>query len=102
MSFWEKITKGTAEGLLGGVGDFVKDVRTAITGKEPMTAEQIIKLDEQAKALEQAVLNADVTIAQGQMDINKVEAASSSLFRGGWRPAVGWICAFSLAYQFLM
>ena len=34
----------------------------------------------------------------GQLDINKVEASASSLFVSGWRPAVGWVCAASLAY----
>ena len=33
-----------------------------------------------------------------QAEINKVEAASSSLFVAGWRPAVGWICAAGLFY----
>jgi hypothetical protein len=38
----------------------------------------------------------------GQMEINKVEAASSSLFVSGWRPAIGWVCAGALAYQYLL
>ena len=29
------------------------------------------------------------------------EAQSGSLFIGGWRPAVGWVCVLGLAYQFL-
>jgi hypothetical protein len=37
-----------------------------------------------------------------QTDINKVEAASSSLFVSGWRPAIGWVCALALAYQYLL
>ena len=35
---------------------------------------------------------------QAQTDINKIEAAHRSLFVAGWRPMVGWICAFALAY----
>lgn len=38
----------------------------------------------------------------GQLDINKVEAASSSVFVAGWRPAVGWVCAGALGYQFVL
>ena len=26
----------------------------------------------------------------GQLEINKAEAQSGSIFKGGWRPAVGW------------
>ena len=38
----------------------------------------------------------------GQIDINKAEASSSSLFVSGWRPAIGWVCALALAYQYLL
>ena len=34
----------------------------------------------------------------GQMDINKVEAGSSSIFVAGWRPFAGWVCGLGLAY----
>lgn len=47
-----------------------------------------------------AQLDADVRLALGQMEINKVEA-STDLFRGGWRPATGWCCVAGLAYQFI-
>ena len=38
----------------------------------------------------------------GQMEINKVEAASSSIFVSGWRPAIGWICGAGFAVQFVV
>ena len=38
----------------------------------------------------------------GQLEINKVEAASSSVFVAGWRPFVGWVCGSGLAVQFLV
>ena len=34
----------------------------------------------------------------GQLEINKVEAQSSSVFVAGWRPATGWVCGFALGY----
>ena len=37
----------------------------------------------------------------GQLEINKAEASSSSTFVAGWRPAIGWVCALALAYQYL-
>lgn len=33
-----------------------------------------------------------------QVDVNKTEAASSSIFVSGWRPFVGWMCGVGLAY----
>lgn len=37
----------------------------------------------------------------GQLDINKAEASNASVFVSGWRPAIGWVCAFALAYQYI-
>jgi hypothetical protein len=54
-----------------------------------------------AQSGELAQLNADLQLAQGQMDINKVEAANSSLFVSGWRPAIGWICGAAFGFKFI-
>ena len=40
-------------------------------------------------------------LAKGQLEVNKVEAASTSLFVSGWRPAVGWVCVFGFAGNFI-
>ena len=40
-------------------------------------------------------------IVQGQLEINKVEAANPSLFVSGWRPFVGWVCGCGLVYSFV-
>lgn len=59
-----------------------------------------LRLIELAQQGDLAVLDADLKLALGQMEINK-EEAKTDLFRGGWRPATGWCCVFGLAYQFL-
>ena len=46
--------------------------------------------------------NGELAQITGQMDINKVEAASSSLFVSGWRPSVGWVCSAGFAVQFIV
>lgn len=46
--------------------------------------------------------NGELTQIAGQMEINKVEAASSSIFVSGWRPAIGWICGAGFAVQFVI
>ena len=38
----------------------------------------------------------------GQLEINKVEAGSQSVFVAGWRPYIGWICGTALAYAALV
>jgi hypothetical protein len=44
----------------------------------------------------------ELKLLVGQMEINKVEAASSSIFVAGWRPFVGWVCGIALAYNFIL
>jgi|TARA_R100000655_G_C2973508_1_gene190712 hypothetical protein len=36
-----------------------------------------------------------------QIEVNKAEASSGSLFKGGWRPCVGWVCAIAFFYHFV-
>ena len=50
---------------------------------------------------EKQQLAAALAIVQGQLDANKVEAASSSVWTSGWRPGVGWICVAALAMQYV-
>lgn len=64
-------------------------------------AEAKLKAIELAQRGELAALDADLKLAIGQMEVNKVEA-STDVFRGGWRPACGWCCALGLFYEFLM
>ena len=40
-------------------------------------------------------------IALAQIEVNKTEA-SAGWYRGGWRPAVGWICAAGFGVNFLV
>lgn len=65
-------------------------------------AEAKLRALEMAQKGELAQLDADVRLALGQMEINKTEAASPDFFRGGWRPAVGWMCVSGLAYTYIL
>ncbi len=40
--------------------------------------------------------------ALAQIEVNKVEAASSSIFKSGWRPFIGWVCGTAFAYHFVL
>ena len=55
-----------------------------------------------AQAGELAQLNADLQLATGQIEVNKVEAANQSLFVAGWRPAIGWVCGAAFAFKFIL
>ena len=40
--------------------------------------------------------------ALAQVEVNKAEAASNSVWQGGWRPFVGWVCGAAFAYHFVL
>ncbi|MEO0003325.1 MAG: hypothetical protein RLZZ22_1017 [Pseudomonadota bacterium] len=80
-------------GIVQAVGQLADDLIT--TDKERLDAE----LELRRLGLEAAKVEAD--LARGQLEVNRTEAASSSLFVSGWRPAIGWIGAAALGYQFL-
>lgn len=69
--------------IIGAVGKIADDLTTS--DKERMDAE----LD---------AYKAESERMGGQVEINKIEAASGSLFVSGGRPFVVWVCAFALAY----
>lgn len=50
---------------------------------------------------EKQQLAAAVMVVQGQMDINKVEAANPSVFVSGWRPYIGWVCGIACAWNWI-
>jgi len=37
----------------------------------------------------------------GQLEIDKVEAGSVSLFVSGWRPAIGWVCGAACCWNWV-
>ena len=41
-------------------------------------------------------------LALAQIEVNKAEAASGSIFKGGWRPFIGWVCGVAFAYHFVL
>jgi len=89
--------------LLGG-GDVVKSVGDTLdnlftSDEERLEAEQeIMKARRNFDYLENKLV-AEQNI--GQMEVNKQEA-KGNWFQSGWRPAIGWIGAITLAYQFIV
>ena len=96
MGFLANLFKPKADtigGLIGSVGEAAKDIREAITGDLP--ADLKAELESKAKEIEAGIL-------QAQAEINKVEAASNSIFVAGWRPFIGWVCGLALAFHFII
>lgn len=79
--------------IITGVGKVADDLFTSDEERAQ------IELDERKLQLEAKAL--DVRLNEGQTGINKVEAEHPSIFVAGWRPAIGWIGAAAMAYQFI-
>jgi|TARA_R110000744_G_scaffold116254_2_gene217371 hypothetical protein len=79
---WQ-VLLGLLKGGRGGktpVGNLAWEIREAIKGKE-LDPNELISL---------------------QTKINEIEAGHRSIFVAGWRPFIGWICGFALAYNFII
>lgn len=56
----------------------------------------------QKQAAEDALRNSLKDWDGQQNQVNAAEATNSSMFVAGWRPAIGWVCASALAFQYLV
>lgn len=73
-----------------GIGEVASLADTIINKIWPNKTEQ-----------EKAELAAALAIVQGQIDINKNEATSRSVFVAGWRPFIGWVCGMACAWNWI-
>lgn len=89
--------------LFGG-GDSVKAIGDTVDKLFTSDEERLEKQNEILKTNREYDLQENKLIAEqniAQTEVNKVEAGSSSLFVAGWRPAIGWVGAIALFYQFI-
>jgi len=84
--------------LVGSIVTFGKKLINKVWPDPEKQAEASRKLLELQQTGELKTLEAEMKVALAQLDINKAEAMSEKLFKSGWRPFVGWICGFGLAY----
>lgn len=68
-----------------------------IVGMIPDPQAQAKAKAEAMQQMIQALQQADAA----QMDVNRAEAQSGSLFIAGWRPFVGWTCGAACAWNWL-
>ena len=73
-----------------GLGAIADLANTAISRIWPDKSEQ-----------EKQQIAAAVMVVQGQIDVNKAEAANPSVFVSGWRPFIGWVCGSACAWNWI-
>lgn len=78
------------------------DINTGIGQVADLATTVINKIWPDKSEQEKQELAAGLTMIQGQLEINKVEAASQSVFVAGARPFILWVCGFALAYAALL
>lgn len=61
-------------------------------------AGDLITTDKERLAAEIEMRKLDMAIDLAQIEVNKEEAKSQSVFVAGWRPAIGWTCGLAFAY----
>ena len=64
----------------GDIGGLGMEIRELIKGKE-VDPQKLIEM---------------------QTAINEMEAKHRTIFVAGWRPFIGWVCGFALAYNFVL
>lgn len=102
MDWWTFYTRSTEreEAIMDitGIGAIGSAVESIVNHFFPDKTEQ----DKQKAALEMAAIMNEHNLVQGQLDTNKAEASSASMFVAGWRPFVGWVCGSGFAVQFVV
>lgn len=96
MSVIAEVFSGLSGGVLSGLGDLAVKIREAVTGSAPIPGEtqgELLKIAAQVEAIKQT---ADFELQKAQLEINKLDAASGSNYRGGWRPMAGWAAVFAV------
>lgn len=84
--------------IVGGIFSPIKDIVSEVVvdkDKRDQVNLELARLEDQAQA------RLDATVL-AQIEVNKVEASSGSLFVAGWRPAVGWVGAAGFGYMTML
>jgi hypothetical protein len=86
---------------LGSIFDFGGKLIDKIwPNKADADKAKLAMMELQQKGELQALQN-DFQLAMRQGEINIEEAKNTSTFVAGWRPFVGWVCGFALAYNYV-
>lgn len=89
---------------------FISKIATSLIGGGAVTAvqgvanvvDQFIETPDEKRAWDQLKLKIAQKPQLAQIELNKVEASHRTLFVAGWRPAIGWICAIAIGFNFII
>lgn len=99
MSFLGLPLAGT---MAGGIADLVGKVLDRVIPDPAEAAKAKVQLLDMQQKGELAQLAASTDLMKGQLAVNQAEASSTNFFIAGWRPLVGWTCAFVMAFNYIL
>ena len=82
-----------------GTDKTLEAVTQTIQGMSPADMVKMKELDVQ---FQEFMADNNIALARGQIEVTKIEAASTNWFIAGGRPAIVWVCAAGLGYQLLL
>ena len=88
------IGKVLGEIVGSGAGTLAKDLADVI--------DTFVQTKEEKEAAAQLLMKIQQEPDRWQAEINKIEAGHRTIFVSGWRPAIGWICAFALGWGWIL
>jgi len=82
-------------GKFGAKDTTVEAIKEALQGFKPDDAIALRKLDIE---FQEFCMQNNIALQLAQIEVNKEEAKSSSIFIAGWRPAAGWVGVLAFFY----
>ena len=64
--------------------------------------DNLFTTDEEKLTKQEALLRLAQEPQLAQIELNKIEAGHRSIFVAGWRPFIGWVCGFGLAWHYIL
>ena len=92
---------GAIGAVLGGISGLAPVAGKLLEVVAPIV-DRLVPDPERKNQLMVELLNALAKFDVAQLEVNKAEAENPSLFVAGWRPFIGWILGFGVAYSFLL
>ena len=91
---WFSIDKAVGNATSAAVSGVVDTIAS--------TVDKFIETPDEKRDYKKFTDELQTKVQDGQMAINLADAKSGNWFQAGWRPAVGWVCAFGLAWQWVL
>jgi hypothetical protein len=82
--------------------DFASKIIDKIFPDKTAAEQAKLKMFEMTQQGQLQQIQNDFNLSIEQIKVNAIEAASASRFVAGWRPFIGWVCGFSLFYNYIL